>query len=418
MTNTQSKVPQLRFPEFNDAWSVVRLSEVTEYIKGFAFKSQDYQSEGTRIVRVSDLGASAIKKQSKNVYIDSSRRKEFSNHEIHEGDIIVTTVGSRPELLDSAVGRAIYIDSENQGLLNQNLLMLKKTEVISNRILYSQLNTARYVTHITLNQRGNANQSNITVKDLLAYKVSKPLNGDESLKLSSFLSTVEKKISLLKQKYEQLAQYKKGIMQQLFSQKLRFKGNEGQDFPDWKSVQLKSILLLQNNPIDMQDDKEYELITAKRRNGGIVSRGKYLGKEVLVKSQFKLKGNQFVISKRQIVHGACGLVPKHLEGAILSNEYNVFEGAPDVLDIHYFNLFSKTLEMKKAYFRSSDGVHIEKLLFRTKDWLKTRVKLPSLDEQKRIVSFSIELEKKISLIQQQIEQTQAYKQGLLQQMFV
>lgn len=398
----KSNVPKLRFPEFSGEWKRYKFEQLTKINQGLQIPiSERYLESGeglyfyitNEFLRAGNKKAYYIKEPSASVICESS-------------DILMTRTGNTGEVVTGVNGafhnNFFKIAFDNNVLNGGYLVQLLRSEKIQSRI------------------RVLAGSS--TIPDLNHgdfYSISSYYGEEpEQGKINKFLSTVDKKISLLKQKHEQLVQYKKGIMQQLFSQQLRFKDDHGQDFPDWKSVQLKSILLLQNNPIDMQDDEEYELITVKRRNGGIVSRGKYLGKEVLVKTQFKLKENQFVISKRQIVHGACGIVPKYLEGAILSNEYNVFEGVPDVLDIHYFNLLSKTPQMKKAYFRNSDGVHIEKLLFKTQDWLKTRVKLPSFDEQKRVVSFSTELERKLDLIQQHIEQTQAYKQGLLQQMFV
>ncbi len=413
MTSTQSKVPQLRFTEFKFDYAYVayRFEDIFLFSSGKNIKqaeaSPEYEIPCVRYGELYHLYDEVITKTINKTNLDESELTFSEGNEI-----LLPSAGEDPldigsasalTLKDVAIGRTINV-------------LRPKGEIAYSHIYMSYYINKKLRRQISTLARG-ASISNVYNSDLKTLKSNLP-EIQEQNKVASFATTVDKKISLLKQKNEQLVQYKKGIMQQLFSQKLCFKNDDGQDFPDWTSAQLKSILVLQNNPVDMQDDKEYELITAKRRNGGIVSRGKYLGKEVLVKSQFELKENQFVISKRQIVHGACGLVPKYLEGAILSNEYNVFEGEPDILDIHYFNLFSKTPEMKKAYFRNSDGVHIEKLLFRTKDWLKTRIQLPTLDEQKRIVSFSIELEKKIGLIQQQIEQTQAYKQGLLQQMFV
>jgi type I restriction enzyme S subunit len=405
MTNIQSKVPLLRFPEYKGNWKRIELGNIGSFLNGLTYSPDNIRGEGLLVLRSSNVqgGSLAFKD---NVYVNVEVKEELLSK---LGDILICVRNGSKKL----IGKNALITEECPKATHGAFMSVFRSE--DSNFAFQLLQTEKYRRQVFVDLGATINS--INGSNLKKYKFYLP-ESREAEEISTFLSIVDKKISLLKQKHEQLVQYKKGVMQQLFSQQLRFKDCDGLDFPDWASAQLKSILLLQSNPIDMQDDEEYELITAKRRNGGIVSRGKYLGKEVLVKSQFQLKENQFVISKRQIVHGACGLVPKYLEGAILSNEYNVFEGAPDVLDIHYFNLFSKTLEMKKSYFRSSDGVHIEKLLFRTKDWLKTRIQLPSLDEQKRIVSFSIELEKKIGLIQKQIEQTQAYKQGLLQQMFV
>ena len=257
----------------------------------------------------------------------------------------------------------------------------------------------------------------LTSAEIKKIKITVP-NPVEQQKIAAFLTAVDKKISLLKEKHALLEQYKKGVIQKLFKQEIRFKDDDGGEYSDWQEYRLSDVLELTLNPIKMADESDYELITVRRRNGGVDSRGLYKGKEVLVKSQFALKKNQFVISKRQIVHGACGIVPSILEGAIVSNEYNVFDVVPDILDVHFFNLFSQTKYMRRAYFINSDGVHIEKLLFKTQSWLKTKVTIPSLSEQKKIVAFVESLNAKIVAIKKQIELTRTFKKGLLQQMFV
>lgn len=241
---------------------------------------------------------------------------------------------------------------------------------------------------------------------------------NEQQKIAAFLTSVDTKISQLSEKNLLLKEYKKGVMQQIFSQKVRFKDKDGNPFPDWKEHSLKHVLELQSDSLDMKDDTTYELITVKRGFVGVVSRGLFKGKDVLVKNQFIIHENEFVISKRQIVHGACGLVPAELEGAIVSNEYNVFRPVKDLLDIDYFNRFSTTPFMRRAFFINSDGVHIEKLLFKTQSWLKTKVQLPCLEEQQKVVQFLQAIDKKIDSVAEQIEQTKQFKKGLLQQMFV
>lgn len=263
-----------------------------------------------------------------------------------------------------------------------------------------------------------AAQKNINIEFLSPYKVKLPKDEEEQKKIADFLTSIDAKISQLTEKYRLLKEYKKGVMQQIFSQKIRFKDEDGNEFPEWKEYGLKEILLLQSDSLSMGDEKTYELITVKRGFGGVKSRGHFKGKDVLVKNQFTIHENEFVISKRQIVHGACGLVPKELEGAIVSNEYNVFRPVPDFLDIDYFNRFTTTPFMRRTFFINSDGVHIEKLLFKTQSWLKTKVQLPCIEEQRKIAQFLQSIDSKIEGVATQLEQTKQFKTGLLQQMFV
>lgn len=99
----------------------------------------------------------------------------------------------------------------------------------------------------------------------------------------------------------------------------------------------------------MQDNEIYQLLTVRRDYNGVESRGQYRGKEILVKTQFKVKENDFIISKRQISFGACGLVPKHLDNAIVSNEYNVFIPQRGI-DIFFLIILCNYLELKIYFF--------------------------------------------------------------------
>lgn len=154
-------------------------------------------------------------------------------------------------------------------------------------------------------------------------------------------------------------------------------------FPhEWKEVRVRDVLELVERPIEMNDNEIYELVTVRRNFNGIESRGIFQGKKILVKNQFRLKEGDFLISKRQISHGACGIVPPNLNNSIVSNEYNIFK-AKDGVHLEFFSMYSQLPFMKRNFYISSDGVHIEKLLFKTKDWMNKKIYLPDYDEQKK-----------------------------------
>lgn len=73
----------------------------------------------------------------------------------------------------------------------------------------------------------------------------------------------------------------------------------------WKRVKIGELFRVVNRPCELTDTDTYRLVTVKRSRGGIESRGDLLGAEIAVKSQFFIKEDDFLISKRQIVHGAC-----------------------------------------------------------------------------------------------------------------
>ena len=187
-------------------------------------------------------------------------------------------------------------------------------------------------------------------------------------------------------------------------------------FPaDWTNKRMKQWISLEERPIMLQDEDDYELVTVRRAYGGVDSRGVYQGKDVLVKTYFSVEEDDFIISKRQIAHGACGLVPSKLHGAVVSNEYNVFK-ANQGTNIHFFNLMMQLPHYKRLFYLMSDGVHIEKLLFKTGDWMKRSLAMPSLAEQQKIAEILSAHDKLIALKEKLIEEKKRQKKALMQQL--
>ena len=184
----------------------------------------------------------------------------------------------------------------------------------------------------------------------------------------------------------------------------------------WGDYSFNDVISIAERPFEMLDNESYQCVTAKRRNEGIVSRGFFRGSDILVKSQFTIKTGDYLISKRQVVHGANGIVPEVLNDAIVSNEYLVFQES-DKLNMEFLAILSKLPYMYEAFFLSSNGVHIEKLLFDFDDWLARRICIPKKDEQKAIVSIFTYLDDTITFKKRQYEQTVNIKKAILEKMF-
>ena len=185
---------------------------------------------------------------------------------------------------------------------------------------------------------------------------------------------------------------------------------------DWICKKMSDWLELIERPLTLEDQETYQLVTVRRSFGGVDSRGHYKGRDVLVKTYFEVKEGDFLISKRQIAHGACGIVPKSLDCAVVSNEYNVFVHKTET-NIDLFNMMMQLPHYKRLFYLMSDGVHIEKLLFKTKDWMKRVIAMPPLPEQQKIAQILTMQDKLIELQARKIEQLQALKKACLQRMF-
>lgn len=154
----------------------------------------------------------------------------------------------------------------------------------------------------------------------------------------------------------------------------------------WRTAKFGDLLNEVNRPVKLVDDKEYQLVVAKRSRGGIVARERLRGFKIKTPTQFETRSQDFLISNRQIVHGACGIVPESLNGSIVSNEYTVLHPTNDI-DLDFFNYLSHTIYFQQTCFHSSVGVDVEKMIFRINEWFRYKINLPPLPEQKKIAEI-------------------------------
>lgn len=185
--------------------------------------------------------------------------------------------------------------------------------------------------------------------------------------------------------------------------------------PFSKTKKISQWITLVERPVELEDNTAYQLVTVRRGFAGVESRGIFKGKEIKVKNYFVVQAGDFLISKRQIAHGACGIVPKSLDGAVVSNEYNVFVPQKET-NIEFFFLIMQLPYYKRLFYLMSDGVHIEKLLFKTNDWMKRSLSLPLLPEQQKIVAILSTQDKVIELKEKLHVQKQQQKKYLMQQL--
>ncbi|MCV5061218.1 restriction endonuclease subunit S [Escherichia coli] len=183
----------------------------------------------------------------------------------------------------------------------------------------------------------------------------------------------------------------------------------------WQKLSLEKCLNIEARKAYIQDNQEYDLVTVKSSRGGVIRREHLKGKDISVKSQFYIKEGDFLISKRQIVHGACGLVPKELSGSIVSNEYCVLTGKSGFY-LPYMEFLSESLYFQQTCFHSSIGVHIEKMIFKLDSWFKWPFNIPPLSEQKRIVKILSTWDKAISVTEKLLTNSQQQKKALMQQL--
>lgn len=269
---------------------------------------------------------------------------------------------------------------------------------------------------------------NISKETVLSLAIPRtPL--PEQQKIAAILTAVDDKLDVIARQIEATQTLKQGLMQTLFSRGVGTQDAEGRwvphsEFKDgelgtipaaWGVSSIGSLFEVVERAVRMADEQSYRRVTVKRRYGGIELRDELRGGDIKVKSQFALEAGDFLISERQIVHGACGIVPKRLAGALVSNEYLVLKARPAV-DVRYFNYLVQQLKYAKYFMLCSQGVDIEKFLFKPKDWLKKPVPVPPVAEQARIADVLATTDEKLDALRAKLDELQQVKRGLMQKL--
>ncbi|WP_162858668.1 restriction endonuclease subunit S [Candidatus Nitrosotenuis aquarius] len=337
----------------------------------------------------------------------------YSNQYMHEDRTVL--VSCRGEYC----GATHFTDRFSWVSNNSIALIPKKKNELEPNFFYHFLKNSKFYADIT----GSA-QPQIVVNVLQNKKIIFPILKEQQ-KIASILSNIDSLISQTQKIIEQTQRLKKGLMQKLLTRGIGHtefkKVNLGKPFltvkipKAWTVEPFKKILSVQQNSIDLMDSQKYVRITVKRRHDGIVLRDEVYGKQILTENQFRINAGEFIISRRQIIHNACGLVPKQFDGAVVSNEYSIFSGTRQ-LDINYFDYFSQTDLFHKTIVLTTHGVHIEKYILLLDEWLNLKMPLPPIDEQKRITRSITVVEKKLLANLQFESHLKNLKKGLMQKL--
>ena len=235
----------------------------------------------------------------------------------------------------------------------------------------------------------------------------------EQKKIATFLSLVDEKLQQLTKKKSLLADYKKGIMQKIFSQELRFKDANGNNYPDWEEKKLGELFEFKQG---VQCGVESQYFESK---DGLI---RFIRIVDLTKDEESIRfiedpGSSHHISFDDLFmvrYGNVGCVGYGYEGVLANNLFRIIPKNKTVIHNNFFHFVFKFKQRQFELLASTSTMPA--LNFTSLKTLK--LKLPKLEEQKKIANLLSALDAKIEAVSTQINNTQAFKKGLLQQMFV
>ena len=245
-----------------------------------------------------------------------------------------------------------------------------------------------------------------------------PESLEEQQKIAAFLSAVDTKIGQLNRKQSLLEQYKKGMMQKLFSQEIRFKDEDGREYPDWEEKLLGDISNLSKGKGISKSDVVTDGTLKCIRYGELYTHyattiSRVISSTDIPPSQLELSNKNDVIipssgeTASDIATAAC----LRLDGVALGGDINIIRCQQNGVFLAYY------LNYKKPDIaRLAQGISVIHLYASQLRLLKLGI--PSKKEQQKIADFLSAIDRKIELVADQIEQARTFKQGLLQQMFI
>jgi type I restriction enzyme S subunit len=283
------------------------------------------------------------------------------------------------------------------------------------QFLFQFLHSEKFVANVMLRCTGTSYPA-INSSDLSSIEVSFPTLPEQQ-KIASFLSAVDEKIQQLSRKKELLEEYKKGLMQQLFSGKLRFKDENGNDYADWEEKKLGSLTYKVGKK--NKENIKYPIYSINNKEGFLPQSEQFDGLDSNDRgydiSLYKIVNSEtFAYNPARINVGSIGY-SHNLDEVIVSSLYVCFK-TKDSLEDLFLLAYLETYTFKKDILRFEEGGVRQYLFY--ENFSMISILLPSNKEQKRIANFLSIIDAKIESVNQQISQMQSFKRGLLQQLFV
>jgi type I restriction enzyme, S subunit len=411
----QNNVPKLRFPEFSDAWEVKSLGEVADISSGGTpNRAIPYYWNGN-IPWVSTTLIDFNTITETNEFVTDEGLKNSSAKLFPIGTLLMAMYGQ-----GKTRGKIAFLGIEAS--TNQACCAIMVNKNILDYLFVFQNLAKRYDEIRDLsNQGGQENLSGGIIKGIEIPFPTLP----EQQKIATFLSTLDEKLQALKKKKSLLEVYKKGVMQKLFSQEIRFKDDEGNDFEDWNIKKLGELNIYIS---DGNYGELYPKASEMKKSGVPFIRANNIKNLSLIWDDMKfieeehhkilqsghLLENDILVTTRGDI-GMVAYVSKEFKGANINAQICLLRVNNNLNAKFLLQYLGSDLGLKQ--FKSlQTGTALKQL---PKGNL-IRIELPHscLPEQNKIANFLTAIDKKINKVDAQINQTELWKKGLLQGMFV
>ncbi|MDF1680271.1 restriction endonuclease subunit S [Ponticaulis sp.] len=404
----QAALPKLRFSEFHEAWDLVCLGDVCgQPAYGMNAAAQTFDGKH-KYIRITDISEDS--REFCPSPLMSPEPPIAADYRLRLGDLVFARTGA-------STGKTYLYKEEDGELYFAGFLIRFPIVHAEPKFVFAQTLRSKFSKWIAV-VSVRSGQPGVNALEYASFEFLKP-SLPEQQKIAAFLSAVDEKIAQLTRKKALLEDYKKGCMQQLFSQKIRFKDDQGNDFPDWEEKRLGDVVHFgKGKGISKGDIKDGASLPCIRY-GEIYTH--YAEQIDVVHSRTNVPADELVLSnsgdvivpasgedRLDMARACCVMV----DGVALGGDINILRGAENGLFLAYYLNNAKTRDIAR-FAQGYSVVHLYGSQLKP-----LSVLLPHPEEQKKIADFLSELDEKLATLSDQIRLAQTFKKGLLQQMFV
>ncbi|MCH4417228.1 restriction endonuclease subunit S [Staphylococcus haemolyticus] len=415
----KTNTPELRFPEFREGWKEFILNDVS--IKKSKKNKNNLYNE--TFTNSAEYGIVSQKE-----YFDKeiSNKKNLNNYYIVEPNDFVYN----PRISNLAPVGPINRNKLNRTGVMSPLYTVFSTKLSIKSFLEYYFKTSKWHRFMKLNGDSGARSDRFTIKQSLFIKMPIFLpSNQEQEKIGDFFSKLDRQIELEEQKLEKLEEQKKGYMQQIFSQELRFKDESENDYPEWKERKFSELLSYSSNGVDKKINKNHDIAYMVN----------YM--DVLKKTKLNTKNRDLLMKitatkvqkeKNNLKKGDILFTPSSETREDIAKSTVVFEDLDNtvysyhlirlrpldsnIFSLKYSNYLSEQNFISKQFRRLAQGAQRYTL---TKEYFENiKLNLPHIKEQEKIGDFFSKLDEVINKQSQKIDELKLRKQGFLQKMFV
>jgi len=378
LEDRNKNIPKLRFKEYNDEWKRVKTEEIFENI---SIKNNPLLPV---LAVTQDKGV--ILRESCGINIKYENKSLKSYKIVKPGNFIIS--------LRSFQGGLEY--SELEGIVSPAYTILNNKQNISYDFFKYYFKTYNFIKSLNIAVEGIRDGKQISYNSFKDIKIAFP-SLPEQEKIALFLTLIDKKIEKQKELVELLKKYKRGLLSSIFSQNLRFKDNDGNDYPTWEEKRLEEILKIKHG----KSQKEIECTNGKYP---ILATGGEIGRT-----------NSCLWNKPCVLIGRKGTIdkPQYMETPFWTVDTLFYSEVFKDNNAKYLYYLFNTINWKK--YDESTGV--PSLSAKTIERIKVTLSI-SNTEQTIISKILSKFDNKIQQEECILSNLQTYKKGLLQQMFI